>query len=455
LSEKRFPRAPLLIAALALLAGCGGSTEPVPIHVCPVFPEPARSADRFTFVLTEPVDPVHAPVPTNDSEAILFGLAYPGVVLTACEGDIRPWAAASWTWSPSDSTWTFPLDPAVTFADGVPLRAKDVQQMWMTRRDAAALIAPWIWDHVRPDAVTVSRNGHLVVRSRSASADLLAVLTQPSLALGRAGGTGWPIGTRGTLAPAPKAGTPGRPDWIWKRGSDSPGAAKIAFRIMADSSPSEIASSGADAFFVRDRTALEELAGLHGYRVTPYPYSRLYVLLTPEPNVVGRIEPKDIEKLVPLAVSDARVARGAEGYRFEAPVPENLPKRTKDRIVVPWWDRDAHAIAKQLSAIWRDVSDRGYPAILPKKRDEFFRHVLAGEDALYIFPVDPVLQSEALQHLHLLRSAPWLAERGGSVPLFETRGHLVTREGLTGFDSGYEGIPRLEGAGWNRGPAIP
>ena len=57
--------------------------------------------------------------------------------------------------------------------------------------------------------------------------------------------------------------------------------------------------------------------------------------------------------------------------------------------------------------------------------------------------------------MHILRSAPWLAERGGAFPLFETRGHLVTREGLTGFGSAYDGFPRLENAGWSRPTPVP
>jgi hypothetical protein len=455
LPESRFPRAFLPIAVATLLAGCGGSTEPVVLRTCPDFPGSAGSADRFTFVLTEFVDPANAPVPTNDSEAILFGLAYPGLVLTDCEGGILPWAAASWDWSPSDSAWVFALDPGVTFADGVPLRAQDVQQMWMTRRDAAARIAPWIWDHVGSNQVSISRSGGVVIRSASGSADLLSALTQPSLAIGRPARTGWPIGTRGMIAPAADAGTPGGAEWLWRDDRRSKGAAEIAFRVMEGATPAAIVASGADAFFVRQRAAIDELGEMPGYRVTPYPYSRLYVLLTPDAGIVGKIGPEDLRKLLPLAVSDARVALGAEGYRSEVPIPKIPGPQTKDRIVVPWWDRDAQAIAKELSAIWRDVSDRGYPAILPKKRDEFFGQVLAGEDALYIFPVDPPLRSEDLQRLHLLRSAPWLAERGGSVPLIETRGHLVTREGLTGFGSGYEGIPRLDGAGWSRGPAVP
>jgi hypothetical protein len=442
---------PALLTLLTLLAGCGGTSEPIVVRACPEFPEATLGSDRFLFVLSEPIDPVHAPIPTNDSEAILFGLVYPGLVETDCEGDILPWAATSWEWSAADSSWEFRLDPNVTFADGTPLRAKDIAQMWMTRRDAAARIAPWIWDHVQPGTASVDRNGHLRVRGRTSSPDLLAALTQPSLALGRAGRSGWPIGTRGSVA---AAGIP-QADWVWTRGASSAGASEIAFRVMEDAAPAAMIAAGADAFFVRDRAALETLTAARGYRVTPYPYSRLYVLLTPEPEVVGKIDPEDIEKLVPLAVSDARVALSADGYRSEAPITKDPPKRSKDRIVVPWWDPDAHAIAKRLSEIWRDVSDRGYPAILPKKRDEFFRHVLAGEDALYIFPVYPVLASENLQRLHLLRSAPWLAERGGSVPLFETRGHLVVRDGLTGFASGYEGLPRLGDAGWTRGTSAP
>jgi hypothetical protein len=124
---------------------------------------------------------------------------------------------------------------------------------------------------------------------------------------------------------------------------------------------------------------------------------------------------------------------------------------------VPWWDPDAHAIARQLSAIWRkgDTRNRGYPAILPKRREEFFRLVLDGEDALYVFPVYPLLPTEELQRLHVLRSAPWLAERGGAIPLLETRGHLVTREGLVGFSCGWDGIPQLYEAGWSVGSTVP
>jgi len=114
-------RVRVLIAATVLLTGCGGTKPPEILRVCPDWPATPRSSRSFTFALTESVRPGHAPLPTNDSEAILFGLAYPGLVLTDCEGGILPWAAASWDWSPSDSAWVFALDPGVTFADGVPL----------------------------------------------------------------------------------------------------------------------------------------------------------------------------------------------------------------------------------------------------------------------------------------------------------------------------------------------
>jgi hypothetical protein len=325
--------------------------------------------------------------------------------------------------------------------------------MWLDRRDPAALVAPWIWDHVEPSALDVTGDGRLVIHAPNAYADLLHALTQPSLALGRGPGTPWPLGTRGSLRGEPAPRETKVEEIVWKRGTRSAAAAsEITFRVMEEASPTEVAAAGADAFFVRDRKALDYLEGLEGYDVTALPYSRLYVLLTPEPDIVGKIEPNDLEKLLPIAIGDARLPENADGYLTEAPKSRDKPKAADSRIVVPWWDRDARAIASQLSAIWREKSRKGYPVTLPKKQDEFYRHVLEGKDALYVFPVYPALPSAELQRLLLMRSAPWLAERGGSIALFETRGHLVTRKGLAGFSSGHDGFPRLANAGWEQRP---
>jgi hypothetical protein len=325
--------------------------------------------------------------------------------------------------------------------------------MWLERRDPAALVAPWIWDHVQPSSVTVTDGGDLVIRAPRAYADLLHALTQPSLAIARGRESEWPLGARGDLVALEHFDQRKAAELAWKRGPDSSGgASEIRFLLMEDGTPEALAAAGIDAFFVRDKAAIAQAAALPGYRATPFPYTRLYLLLTPEPGIVNEIEPEAIAKLLPLVQSDARVAKSAGGYRHDAPKPKGKLKRTLDRIVVPWWDPDARAVASELSKIWRERSKRGYPAILLKRHGEFQRHVLEGKDALYVFPVDPGLASESLQKLHLLRSAPWLAERGGSIALFETRGHLVAKEGLTGFVSGFDGFPRLEHAGWAAPP---
>jgi hypothetical protein len=444
-------RFPLLIATAVLFAGCGGTRTEI-VRVCPVETPPPAGSASFTFGLAQSVRPGNAPVPTNDSEAILFRLAYPTLVETDCEGDVLPCAAASWTPSPADSAWTFRMSADAALGDGSTLTAADVREMWLDRRDPAALVAPWIWDHVEPSAVAVTDGGDLFIRAPKAYADLLHALAQPSLALARGRESEWPLGARGDLVALEHVDQRKAPEIEWRRAPGIGGASAIRFVLMEDSGPEELVAAGIDAFFVRDKAAIGYVTSLPGYRVTPFPYSRLYLLLTPEPDIVNKIEPERLAKLPPLVPSDARVAQSAIGYRHDAPKPKRKLKRTLDRIVVPWWDPDARAVASALSKIWRDRSKRGYPAILPKRHGEFQRHVLEGKDALYVFPVDPGIASEALQKLHLLRSAPWLAERGGSIALFETRGHLVAKEGLTGFASGFDGFPRLEHAGWGVPP---
>jgi hypothetical protein len=445
-------RSRFCLATALLAAGCGG-TKPEVVRVCPTETAPPASSSSFTFALTLSVDPGHAPVPMNDSEAILFPLAYPTLVEADCEGDVIPGAAASWTSNAADSAWTFRISPDAALGDGSPLSAADVREMWLDRRDPAALVAPWIWDHVQPSSVTVTDGGDLVIRAPKAYADLLHALTQPSLAPARGRDSEWPAGGRGDLVALEHFDQRKAPELEWSRGPrSSDGASAIRFVLMEDAGPEEVVAAGIDAFFVRDKAAIAYAATLPGYRVTPFPYSRLYLLLTPEPDIVNRIKEDAIAKLPQLVQSDARVAKNAGGYRHDAPKPKEKLKRPLDRIVVPWWDPDARAVASQLSRIWRERAKRGYPAILPKRHGEFQRHVLEGKDALYVFPVDPGLASEALQKLYLLRSAPWLAERGGSIALFETRGHLVAKEGLTGFESGFDGFPRLEHAGWGAPP---
>lgn len=442
-----------LIVTTAVLAGCGGTKTPEIVRICPEYPGVAGSREEFTFALTESVRPGHAPVPTNDSEAIVFGLAYPPLVRTDCEGEVKPGTAVSWTPNPEDRTWSFRLDEDAAFGDGSPLTAEGVKEMWLDRRDPAALIAPWIWDHVRSSALAAPEKDLLVVHAPDAYADLLHVLTRPSLALARGRDSVWPLGTRGLVEAPEQFDQRKAPEIHWVRGPDSaPGAPRIRFLLLEEATTERLLEADVDAFFVRDKAAVTEAGRLEGYRVTPFPYSRLYVLLTPESDVVDRIRNEDLEKLLPLAVGDARLPRNADGFHHEAPKPDDRLNSTYDRIVVPWWDRDARAIASELSRIWQDRSKRGYPAILPKRRGEFSRQVLEGKDALYVLPVYPVLATEELQRLHLLRSAPWLAERGGSIPLFETRGHLVTKNGLTGFTSGYDGFPGLEDAGWAAEP---
>jgi hypothetical protein len=450
-----FPTSLFLVGAAVLGCGCGGPGREGG-RECPEFPGHPRR-ESFTFVLTQGIRPENVPVPTNDSEAILFALTYPTLLEADCDGKLAANLADAWDPLPQDSSWTFRLGHRATFANGSRLEPVDVKETWTDGRGRQPPRPPWMREVIRPASIRVLDDGRLLVRAPAVFADLPAFLTHPAWAILRDDVPPWPLGTRGTLVEPQDISTTDAGDCVWDRGDrSSAGAARIVFRVMRGIDPRDAVQTGADAFFVRDRRVLGYLEQAEGFRVTPFPYSRLYVMVTPDANLARRLESEDIDDLARrVAIGEARPARDAEEFRVENGKRRGTSRDVRDRILFPRGDRDARAIAERFSFLW--TRGRGTsPAIAPKKPSDFWRELRDGGDRVYVLPVFPRLPgSEQLRRSELLRAAPWLREHGGAVPLIETRGHLVTREGLTGFEAGYDGMPRLDRAGWRMPGAVP
>jgi hypothetical protein len=188
----------LIIAVLALLAGCAGSAGGpdrwralprdtgvqradalAPDERCPLAAD-ATPGGRFRLALAGTVDPAHAPVPETEAETHVFRNLYETLVRIDCNGEAMPALAASWAAFDGGRTWVIRLRPGAAFWDGMPVRAAAVIAGWPGSDDYTAVAA---------GADT------LVLHLRTPSDTLPLDLAHPALAVARPTTSGWPVGT--------------------------------------------------------------------------------------------------------------------------------------------------------------------------------------------------------------------------------------------------------------------
>jgi hypothetical protein len=474
--------AALAAAALlgaALTGGCAGGggargARPALEDACVRVPGDAGSDGSFTFALRSGFDPraPFRPVPRSDGEAIVLALAYETLLDLDCEGRLVPALAEKFELSEELDAWRFELRRDVAFSSGEPLDAGAVERaLSRSRRNAAALLEPgrnfWFWRGIRGRAIRAAGGAVLLVETPE-EPELPLLLALPAFAIVHpdAGGR-WPPGTRGTLEGPRTRG--GETTLVWRResrdvaggGSGASAGARaaapgsITFRIEEDADPRDLVTAGVDAFFVRDREAVRYLERVEGFRVTPFPWSRLYVLLVPDARL-ARSLPLDLEDLarsstIAPARPAAPLALSLDGERRDAAA--ETPGRA--RIVFPDGDADARALAARIASLATRGGTAAPVAAGLAWPGEFLSAVTGGAETAYVLPVFPRLPGEGMLRTELLRCAPWLERGGEAIALVETRGHLVSREGLCGIYAGFDGLPRLDRAGWDRGRILP
>lgn len=406
---------------LCLTLGCARPPAPAPAPdaapTCVVTDSPGTTPDTTVILLAEPVDPAHAPLPTNDAEALVFRQLYETLVRVDCEGQVRPGLAV--LWRQDQLEWSFTLRDGAVFWDGAPLDATTLLEEWH-RIDPGTAVAG-----VRSEGRSLS-----LFLSRPVPPEYFA---GPALRVSKhRPDSPWPLGTS-RWTPRPEDST-----------SLLAGGANRVLRIDArpDADPRDLLDAGTNLLVTRDPRAVAYAEGLGGWTRVPAAWDRLHLLLSP----VDR--PRDT---VAAAAIRAGLVRGPLRGEGRVPPPElvawadrcrilaeggsrsgGAPARRR-RVVYPRDDAAARALAERLVA--RAESDLsvllGQPAAPSGTTvtaagldpDAFARALAEPDDLGLILPLFHHGAGECLPLTGL--PAGW----GLIEPLVETRPHLLVRPG--------------------------
>ncbi|MGQ0430921.1 MAG: ABC transporter substrate-binding protein [Microthrixaceae bacterium] len=118
--------AALLVVAIVLAACRGGST---PTEPTPTTPPPGRTVEggtlRVGLIGPVPADPATASL-GSPSALMVLDLLHDGLTRLDPTGAAKPALATEWSADPTQTAWTFRLDPKATFTSGRAVTAADV-----------------------------------------------------------------------------------------------------------------------------------------------------------------------------------------------------------------------------------------------------------------------------------------------------------------------------------------
>jgi hypothetical protein len=421
------PPAPSALSAPALDTACVVSAGTVP-----------RPPDSIVVALTEPVDPVHAPVPRNDAERLVFAQLYETLVEIDCGGRVRPGLADSWTSADGGRRWTFTLRQDARFWDGAPVTARDVLAAWLAQ-DSALLRFAWL-----PRAVSAPSERVLSVLLPEPDTGAARLFAAPPLAVHKRAPDGrWPVGSAArwvtgetasarhiTAAPVP--------------GHELP---TLSFLVVAGGDARDALDAGADLLVTTDPAALEYAATSPELVVVPLAWDRTYVLLA---SAAGGPAGADLEDLRHAVHVDARPAeRFYWWWRLTGcDVPAAAPAAASDtsgtptgrggRIVYDHTDRVARDLADRLVA--RALVGRGTVAagLAPEALAASLR---SAGDRGYVVRLDRRAPDRCRQVQEFL--AGDASGRTAVVPLLDTRAHAILRRGCPRLVVDWYGTLRL------------
>ena len=431
------PRHGRIVLVAFLAAACRAGAPRAELPLPPPAPTPGdttctiaggRTAahDTITLVVTDAVDPKHAPLPRNDAERLVFGQLYESLIRVDCQGRALPGLAASWEQAPGDR-WAFTLRDNARFWDGAPVTARDVLASWRSH-DATLAVS-----------LTVTGDRSFTVPASDVPfqrmADQALSVTKP------APGGGWPIGTGRywmtgrdpaapdvlVVQPLARAGQP-----VMKIATGPGGAARDAL------------DGGADLLITDDAATLEYARTLPGYVDVPLEWSRTYVLLVPgRDKRVG--EDLRLESLREAVHGDARPAEWSGPGRFwftdlhlcgVAAGRDTLGTAgRRRRIVYDQSDRSAADLAARLvglGVLGRGAVTAGVPT------SGFEPSLRAGTDAAYVLDLQRRVYDVCRAALEL---PPW-SSAATIEPLLDVRSHAVVRRGLPRMTLDWDGTIR-------------
>jgi len=375
---------------------------------------PAGAAARspvVTVALTDSIDPVHAPVPRNDGERLVFRQLYETLVHFDCEGRPIPALAESWTSSDGGRRWAFTLRADAQFWDGVPVTARDIV---VGRGGTGYTLTPI-------DSRVVG------VWLAKGSDNVPAFLADPALAVTKPAPSGdWPIGT-------------GR---YWVTGANatpleiraySSASDTLVFRQVSGRDPRDLLDAGVDLLVTRDRAVLDYAATQAAFTVVDLPWDRVYVLASAEPPTVR------LDGLEQAVRGEARRPQGGgfwwEDLRACGPPPAAAPPAqgsgTARRILYVRGDPAARDLAGRIAALGGGTAAGLSPA-------DFSRALAAGTGAGYVLALPRTVPEACRAARDLL--PPWPVSVAA---LVETRARAVVRRGASRWAMAGDGTLHL------------
>jgi hypothetical protein len=392
-------------------------------------------------MLSQPVDPAHAPVPANDAEALVFRQLYETLVRVDCEGRVRPGLAVAWR--EEGLQWTFTLRPDAAFRGGSPLDATTVLEEWRTTNPTTAVAG------VRSEGSQLT-----VFLSAPRPLDYFA---GPALRLTKRGAEStWPLGTSPWEPRADASGSR-----LVATATPRNAERVLAFDLRLGADPRDLLDAAGHLVVTRDRGALAYAAGLSAWTDVPLGWDRLYLLLSPA------AASRDPAALAPIRAELARDALRGEGRPADSTLAQWVLSCTgasdggpppgasvgRPRVIYPREDAVARALAERLVA--RAESDLstvlGFPAVLAGTTitavgldpESFTRAVTERQDLAVVMPLFPYGAFDC-GPLAALGDGWGLVE-----PLVETRAHALLRTGAVRAVNDRDGLV-IEPAGPRR-----
>ena len=181
----------LLAVVIAGLHGCATPSRtsvdhPIATSKCAVG-STGVPVESIAVAATAPINPAHAPFPTNSAERFVFAQLYETLIDVDCEGHAYPGLAKSWTTDATKTRVTLVLREGAQFSNGEPLTARDVVAAWRT----AAGTSDSSLARRMADATTVVDDRTLLISLPDTESLALA---EPALAVYRSTVTSrWPL----------------------------------------------------------------------------------------------------------------------------------------------------------------------------------------------------------------------------------------------------------------------
>jgi hypothetical protein len=362
--------------------------------------------DTLTVVLADPVDVAHAPVPTNDSERLLFRNLFDRLVRIDCKGEVRRQLAVGWSADSARRTWTFTLRGDSPYGDREEAAAQVVRS-WQDRRTAVTAMGI--------DNASVQDGGRLSVTMREPLDSAPLLFAAPGLTVSHdTDSMPWLVSGAGILR---RYGPP----------------ALIDFRVELEVDQRDLFDRGADLMVTRDPDLLDYAARRPEFATFPLPWNRTYILLWPA-NADS----------IPLRLrgavrAEARPAEPPFWWDDLAACAEravSLPRARSSRVVYVDGDDVARGLAERIVALASAGAGLRTAVLQPA---EFAASLKGGLDRAYVMALSRQTLTPCLD------SDGW--PRGATIqPLIDTRAHAIVRRGTRPFTVDWDGIVRLDDA---------